>query len=274
MTVTVSADTVLNRVGQIQQRRRWQGTAPQAVALLIHGLAEHSGRYDHVGRFLAERGIDVVAIDLRGFGLSGGRRAHVDRFDDFLDDVEDRLGELRTLGLPVVLVGHSMGGLICSGYAVSERPPPDLLVLSGPALAVAVPRWQRWSARVLTRLAPRLRVPNRLKGRDLATDPAVAEAYFADALVCTSSTVRLGAEMFAAMEETRAAVSRLTIPTLVLHGADDRIVQSAASAPLDGLDGVTRIVYPGLRHEIFNEPAHPEILGTLVDWVRTQLSSM
>src|SRR5690606_14257762 len=137
---TSTVDHGLTRDGLMQLRRRWRPPEPPTAAiLLVHGITEHSGRYEHVGRWLADAGFDVVAIDARGAGESGGRRSYVDRFADFVDDVEDQLVEVRRLGVPVVLLGHSMGGLIALDLATSDRPQPDLVVVSGPALGAQVP---------------------------------------------------------------------------------------------------------------------------------------
>ncbi|HEX7492199.1 MAG TPA: alpha/beta hydrolase, partial [Candidatus Limnocylindrales bacterium] len=111
--------------------RAWPAVGePWATVLILHGIGEHSGRYDRTGRLLAGAGLDVQSFDLRGHGLSGGRRMYVRRWDDFLDDVELRMAAARRPGLPMVLVGHSMGALIALTYACSDRPAPDLLVLS------------------------------------------------------------------------------------------------------------------------------------------------
>ena len=264
-------DFGLTRDGQVQLRRHWPASAPRAAVLLIHGISEHSGRYEHVGRFLAERQFDVVAIDLRGFGQSGGRRAYVAAFDEYLDDVEDQLRELRELQLPVVLLGHSMGGLIALSYALTERPQPDLLALSAPALGANIPAPLRALAPVLATVAPHLRVPSPIRGEMLATDPSVGEAYLADPLVVRATTPALGVALMRQIEWARAHLDRLGLPTLVLHGADDPLVPARSTRALGELPLVTRRTYPALRHEIFNETNRAAILQDLVDWLDARL---
>ena len=145
-----------NRRGDTMVRRQWiPDGVPRAVILIIHGIAEHAGRYEAVGAQLADAGYGAVGIDQRGHGASGGRRRHVDRFSEFLDDVEDQLAEIRSVGVPVALLGHSMGGLICTTYCITGRPAPDRLVLSGPALGAGIPEWQKTAAIKLAQLAPR-----------------------------------------------------------------------------------------------------------------------
>lgn len=251
--------------------RRWVPTgAPWARLLLVHGIAEHSGRYERTGSLLAAADIDAWSFDLRGFGRSGGPRAAVDRWDDYLDDVQDRLAALGR-DVPVVLMGHSMGGLVALTYALSDRPAPDLLVLSSPALASTVPAAMRAAAPYLARLAPQLRLSNGLKPDQLATDPAVGEAYFADPLVVTRTTTRLAAEIFGAMDRANQALHRLDIPTLVTHGSDDTIVPTASSEPLAAVAGVERRLYPGLRHETLNEPEGPQMVAAIIAWIRDHL---
>jgi len=267
-------DFGLTRDGLVQLRRHWPAANPRAAVLLIHGISEHSGRYEHVGQFLADRGFDVVAIDLRGFGQSGGRRAYVASFDDYLDDVEDQMAEVRALGVPVVLLGHSMGGLIALSYALSARPGPDLLALSAPALGASIPAPLRLLTPVLARLAPRLRVPSPIRGETLATDPAVVEAYFADPLVVRTVTPSLGHALLRQVQWANENLARLAIPTLVMHGADDQLVPARFTRPLADLALVTRRTYPALRHEIFNEPARFAILQELTDWLLARLAAL
>src|ERR1035437_6431335 len=213
---------------------------PWARVLIVHGIGEHSGRYERTGRLMSEAGLDVHAFDLRGHGLSGGRRVYVRRWDDFLDDVGVQLAALREPGLPLVLLGHSMGALIALTYACSDRPAPDLLVLSAPPLRANVPGWQRVMAPILGRLAPTVVLANPITGDQLARDPAVGVAYFADPLVQPRSTTRLGAQLFAAMKRAGAGLDRLRIPTLVIHGGADTLVPTAVSEPLGELPGVQR----------------------------------
>jgi alpha-beta hydrolase superfamily lysophospholipase len=267
-------DFGLTRDGHVQLRRHWVATNPRAAVLLIHGISEHSGRYEHVGRFLADHGFEVVAIDLRGFGQSGGRRAYVDSFDDYFDDVEDQMAEMRALDVPVVMIGHSMGGLIALAYALSARPGPDLLALSAPALGANIPAPLRALTPVMARLAPRLPVPSPINGEMLATDPAVGQDYLADPLVVRVVTPALGQAILRQMKWTNENLSRLAIPTYVMHGADDQLVPARSTRPLADLDIVTRRAYPALRHEIFNEPSQFTILQELVDWLTEQLAQL
>jgi alpha-beta hydrolase superfamily lysophospholipase len=256
--------------GLTLSRRRWDGRDPWAVVLLVHGLAEHSGRYEHVGSHLAERGIEAIAADIRGFGRSGGPRAWVDRWSRLYDDLGAQVREARGRhpGLPLALYGHSLGGMLVLGYVLDGRAAPDLLVLSAPALEADVPAWKRMIAPVLDRVAPRMMIANGLRDRDLSRDPQVAESYRSDPLNVHSSTAHLGAEVFAEQRRVRERLDRLAVPTLVIHGGDDALVPTGSSAVLEGRPGVIRHVYAGVRHELHNEPEHERVLDDVVRWLR------
>ncbi len=259
---------------------RWP--APGSILahlLLVHGIAEHAGRHAHVASRLASAGIETHSFDLRGFGASSGARAYVDRWSRYHDDVEDRLASVRASagGLPVVLYGHSMGGLIAIGYVLADatRPQPDLLVLSAPAIAANVARWKLLVAELLGRALPRFAIANELPPGGLSRDPQVEIAYRADPLDVHRTTARLGLELFHEQARVQARLARLDalpVPTYVLHGADDPIVPVRASALLDGKKNVTRRVYPGLRHETHNEPEAAAVIGDTIAWIESAIA--
>ena len=243
---------------------------PRATVVLVHGLAEHSGRYERTGSLLSDAGFWVRSFDLRGAGGSGGSRWDIEDWGLYHDQIQTHAEWAKTQSVPVVLMGHSMGGNLVLGYALSSRPKPDLVVASAPALGGGA-AWQRILAGMFSKLAPRLAVPNQLRGEQLSRDPRVAEAYFADPLVYTKSTTRLGAALFEAMDDVKENVHLLRIPTLVLHGGDDSIVPPESTEILEAVPVVERRVYPGLRHEILNEPEGPEIVEEIVEWIAARI---
>ena len=250
--------------------RSWAPDAPaRAGVVVLHGLAEHSGRYEHVGAHLAGAGMAVTAIDYRGFGESGGHRAYVGSIDDYLDDLDPVVVEAASDGVPVVLLGHSLGGLVALRYA-QTRGRPDYLILSSPTVDADIPTVKRMMARVLRRIIPRLALRNEIEGEQLSRDPSVGEAYFADPLVYPKTTAALGGAMLEAMEDARAG--GIPIPTLVIHGEQDPLVLPEFSAPLADLPGVTRITFPEFRHESFNEEGGTVALETVTDWISEQLA--
>ena len=267
-----TVDYGTTRDGLIQMRRRWQPHGPaRAAVLLLHGIAEHSGRYEHVGTRFTAAGFDAVAIDHRGYGRTGGYRGHCDSWSQFSDDVQDQLFEVRKLGLPTVVVGHSLGGLMAARYVVDERPQPDLLVLSGPALGAEIPRRLRLAAPILGRLMPLLEIKSEGDRSLLSSDPRVGEVFYADPLRVPNPTARLGLEIMRAISAARANIERVTMPTLVVHGGDDRLVPPEASEIFETLPNVRRIVYRGLRHEVFNEPSGPEVIDEVIAWIDSHL---
>lgn len=267
-----SAQEVTSRRGVGQYRRTWRAESPKANVLLLHGIAEHSGRYEHIGTTMAEAGYSVRSYDHHGHGRSGGIRGHVDSFDVFLDDVEDNLADLRTDGLPVVLMAHSLGGLIAFSYAVSDRPQPDVLLLTGPALGAEVPMWQKIAAPILGRLVPKLFITSEFDGGLLSTDPDVGAVYEADPLRVKGATAGLGLATFGAMKTANQRLERLSIPTMVIHGGDDPIVPPRFSVPIGEQSTGTRTELPGLRHEVLNEPNWTDTLQTLIDFADNSLA--
>jgi alpha-beta hydrolase superfamily lysophospholipase len=272
MTSTTSEGT--SRAGKVRHERRWHVDEPRAAMLIVHGVAEHIGRYEHVGAYFAGHGIDVVGFDLRGHGRSGGKRGFIDSWSDFLDDVEDLLAQRRALDVPVVLYGHSMGGLISTTYAESDRPQPDLLVLSAPALEANLPAWQRALSPIMSKVLPSVSLPNDLDGDLLARNPEVGRVYESDPLRVKTGTPRLGYEAMKAMDGARANLEKIEIPTYVFHGSDDRLVPVTASEGFEHLSNATRRVWGGLRHECHNEPEQVEVLGEVVAWLDEQLAAM
>jgi acylglycerol lipase len=251
--------------------RDWEPQGlPRAYVVLVHGLAEHSGRYERTGSLLADAGFWVRSFDLIGAGASGGRRWDIDDWSRFHDQVGSHVDWARGHGKPVVLMGHSLGGNIALGYALSPRDQPDLLVLSAPALTGGA-GWMRLLVPILARVAPTLAFSNPVDGDHLSRDRSVAEAYFADPLVVTKSTLRLGAFIFAQIDDLNARFHELTIPTLVIHGGDDKLVPTWCTEDLGEVSCVERKVYEGLRHETMNEPEGPEVIADIITWLEKHL---
>jgi alpha-beta hydrolase superfamily lysophospholipase len=248
----------------------WAGR-PWGHVLLVHGISDHSGRYEHVGAQLAVAGLDTWSFDLRGNGGSGGRRGDVERWRQLHDDLAERLAAVRRVAgdRPVVLYGHSMGTLIVLGYLLSDRPKPDLVVAGSPALDSTLPAWKKTLARMLARVGPTLPIPTGIDGRTLSRDPAVGARAAADPMTCQVSTARFGAEGLAEQARIRREYRGLpALPMLVLHGLDDGLVPPAASEILATLPNVERRTYAGLRHELHNEPEGPQIVDEVIAWIR------
>jgi acylglycerol lipase len=254
-------------------RRAWIAEQPARALLLVHGYAEHSGRYEAMATWFAARGCVVHAYDQRGHGRSEGPRCHVDRFDDFLDDLGLVLDAVRSEHpeLPVTLVGHSMGGLVTLAYLVARKPRISSAVTSGAALSLGSVSPVRVAlARAVRRVFPRLAIGSGIDPDGLSRDPEVVRRYLADPLIVRTMTTSLGAELLAAAPRTAARAGDVTVPLLVLHGEADPICAVEGSrafhAGLRAPRAALRI-YPGLRHEIFNEPERESVWQDVSSWL-------
>jgi len=268
-----TTQTLTARDGTRLLVRRWEAAGdPWATALIVHGLGEHSGRWEAVGARMAAAGIATEAFDHRGHGASAGRRAHVDRWTDLLDDVDDRLAASRRPGLPAILYGQSMGGLVVADDLLDDaRPSPDLAVLSSPALGDRLNPVLGRIVPVAAKFAPTVAVSNPFTPDQLSRDPAVGVAYAADPLTSSKTTTKLGAGILEGARRVNARIQaggRLPCPTLVIHGDADTIVPTESTAVFAGVPGVERRVLPGVLHEPHNDPGGEAIVDDVIAWLR------
>ena len=253
----------------------WAADAPRAVLLVSHGHGEHGGRYAELARHLAERGITVHAIDHRGHGRSGGPRGHVGRFGEYVADLEQwRLAVTAKLppGLPVFLLGHSLGGLIAIRHLQSH---PEAgfrgAILSAPLLGIAVkaPKWKVALSGIFSRVLPRLPFSNELDPSMLSTAPGYVEAYRADKLLHPTITPRLFTEMGAAMRAAFEQPDSIRIPLLVLAPTGDRVVAPEAVARFaSACPGEVEVRrYEGFQHESLNEAERHRVIDDVTAWL-------
>jgi alpha-beta hydrolase superfamily lysophospholipase len=236
----VDSNTYRTRDGLELITRHWPASGPAtATMLIVHGMAEHCGRWDHVGEFFAAAGFDVRGFDLRGHGESDGPRLDVAGFDDYVDDLAEIVAEVRDDDLPLVVYGHSMGGLVTGLYAESDHSQADYYVLSAPAIGADVAPPLRIAAAVLGRAVPGVRMNTGLKGEQLARDSAVGEAYFADPLVSVKATARFGQALFEAMTRASANLDAIGTPTRRRrHHRAGRRLRPAGGGARSGAPGV------------------------------------
>lgn len=247
----------------------------RGVLLIAHGLGEHGGRYDHVARRLCDVGLRVAVPDHRGHGRSGGPRAGLRRFADFTDDLHAVSDAVRTPELPVFVLGHSMGGTIALEYALRYQDELTGAVLSGAAVQPGnQPRLLLEIAKLLGRVAPSLPTA-KLESAAISRDPEVVRAYEADPLVFHGKVpAGLGGAALRLMDTFPARLADLRLPVLVLHGAEDRLTSPEGSRVVHARVGSTDkglIVYPGLHHEIFNEPEQDAVLDDVAGWLQARL---
>ncbi len=271
-----SVETVAARDGTPLLTRWWPTAGdPWGTILVVHGMGgDHSGRHDATGGRFAAAGLAATSFDHRGFGASAGRRAYVDEWDDFLDDVEDRLDASRIDGLPAAIYGHSLGGLIVADYLLSDRPQPDVAILSAPALGGGS-AFLRGLSSLLARIRPTFALANPWNPAQIARDPPPPVVADADPLAVSKTTVRLGHLLFEAMDRVNArlvATHGFPLPVLVVHGADDTLVPTASTAFLERYPTTERRVYPGVRHEAHHDPRDGvRIVDEMTAWLRVRM---
>lgn len=271
---------VLSDGGGERYTYAWLPAQPTRALILVHGFAEHAGRYEAMAARFANRGFAVHAYDQAGHGRTPGPRGHVDRFERLLDELAAFVERVRGEhpGLPVVLAGHSMGGLVTAATAALRQPAVDRIVLSGALLdlegnASADRTLRLWAARLLSLVAPRLGLSTGLDAAGLSRDPEVVQRYLADPLVKDRMTTRFASGLFETVARVRGAADRIERPILIQHGEADPICPVAGSRRFHaGLAPAiaehSRLsVYPALRHEIWNEPEREAIWQEILDWV-------
>lgn len=244
----------------------------KALVVFVHGVCEHCGRYDYLAGEMLNAGYGVVRSDLRGHGKSGGIRGYTSNYLEFSDDLEELMGKVRDEfpDVPLYMLGHSMGALISVLYAIAH---PGVLkgqILSGlPAIELPLP-----SIKLLRKLPfekfPKIRVANDL-GKVASRDPEVVSDYISDPLNLKKQTIKMAAEMFLkAPVFLEDHVWEYDLPCLLLHGGDDRIVTKDSSlwfADKIMSEDKTRIVYPELFHEIFNEKEKDQVIADVISWL-------
>ena len=256
-------------------------TPPRAAILIVHGLAEHSGRYGLTAAALNDAGFGMHAVDYRGHGRSEGRRVHVDDVDDYVADVRAALEEVRRRnpGRPVFLLGHSQGGLIALKFVLDDPAAIDGLVVTSPFLAVhpasRPSAFVRGLARVLLHLAPRHPLPTSIDVRRLSRDTAVGEAYARDPLVSHAASAGWLRAIGRAQRDVRARAPRLRVPTLLMAASADRLVDPEATrqfAREASADIVEFVWWDGFYHEILNDQGREQVIGKIVDWLARQIA--
>lgn len=253
--------------------RHWPAERPRAVLCIVHGLGEHSGRYQSYAEFLTMKNISCLAVDLPGHGRSSGKRGHFKSLQEVFDCVDALLAKGRALyrGQPVFLLGQSMGGNIVLNYALQNP--------HGISGIVAQSSWIRLPnppSNILLRFAkfmkgiyPAFDQSNGLNPLDLATSPAVAKAYQTDPLVHDRISVAAGLTMLDAAARLELLSGKYPVPLLLMHGTADRITDPQGSAALaKRLSGdVQLLLWDGYYHELHNEPIGHEVMQKVADWV-------
>ena len=252
---------------------------PRAVLTVVHGLAEHSGRYRNPVEYFVPKGYGVYSFDLRGHGRSEGVRCYTDRFSDFTDDTRTfhNLVKEWQPGAKVFLLGHSMGGTIAVEYAARYQNELAGLILSAAVLkaGASVTKLQMVLARVLSVLVPKMGVAP-LDSSGVSRDPAVVQAYDNDPLVYRGKvTARLGAEFIRVMQkELPPLMKDIELPVLIMYGSEDRLANPEGSTLIfDQVRSKDKTIkrYDGFYHEIFNDPERLRVFQDMDAWLAAHL---
>jgi len=253
-------------------------TEPRGVVILSHGFGEHARRYRHVAKRLGAAGLVTYALDHRGHGRSGGKRVYVKNINEYTRDFATLVGIAgrEHPGLPKIVLGHSMGGGIVFAYGADRPTDYDLMVLSGPAVAAQedVKPMLKVVGKSLGAVLPGVPV-QQLDANAVSRDPAVVKAYNEDPLVWHGKVPAGVARALLAVGESMPQRARaITRPVLVVHGSDDHLIAAKGSERLvDCLaaQDVHLKIYPGLYHEVFNEPEHDRVLDDVVSWIDARI---
>ncbi|MFQ5529255.1 MAG: alpha/beta fold hydrolase [Gemmatimonadota bacterium] len=270
----MTPDSVRGRLHMRHWRRQTSGSL--GTLLCVHGVSEHSGRYDRLASAVCAAGLDVMSVDLVGHGRSPGRRGHIRDFAiDHLGAVDHMIAAAHEAGLdaPLFVLGHSLGGLIAARWAQVHSADGTIsgLILVTPFISprIHVPVWKRTLASILSRTMPAFSMPTGIRDTDLFRDPADRESYAADPLVqrriSAGHWIALGRERRNVIEEA----GHLTAPTLLLLAGEDRIVSTMAARELGrALPDVTVIEYAKAFHALHADPSAARVFEDLIAWVR------
>ena len=260
-------------------RQAWlPDIAPKAILLIVHGIAEHSGRYMNLVNYFVPKGYAVYSFDLRGHGKSDGKRSYIERFSYYIDDLQTFFNLVRTENpnTKIFMVGHSMGSTISIDYALEHQSELQGLIISGTTLKLgsSISKTAILMAKILSVLMPKMGV-SALDPGGISRDPVVVAAYVNDPLNYMGKlSARFGVELLKTMEMLQSGLSEINLPILIMQGSQDRISDPASSKLL--FDGVsskdkTMKIYEGFYHEIFNDPERQQVFSNMEAWIKTRV---
>ena len=251
---------------------------PKAILLVVHGFAEHSGRYMNMVNYFVPKDYAVYGLDYRGHGKSEGRRGYVERFSYYLNDLKAFSSIVRGKhrDAKIFIVGHSMGGTIATAYTIHHQDELDGLILSGASLRTGTSLSPALIAvaRIVSLLLPKMGITT-LDAAALSRDEAVVDAYINDPLVYRGKIpARLGSELVRMMQKLPHQMPKIDLPILIMHGTADRLADPKGSEMLyqrvSSRDKTLKL-YEGFYHEIFNEPGRKQVFADMETWLVTHI---
>ncbi len=250
---------------------------PRAVVCLVHGLGEHSSRYAHVADALGKEGYILFSFDHRGHGRSGGARGHVSSMEDFLKDIDLLLEQAQTRypNLPVLLYGHSLGGILVLNHSLNRKPKIKGVIATSSGLRTALEEQpvKIMMAKVLGSLIPTTAIASGLDSKAISRDEAVVQAYLNDPLVHDKVTLGFGKVMVGVTKWTLENAKDFPLPLLLLHGKSDSIAYPSGTTEFASAlkDRATLVLWDGAYHELHNEPEKAEVFKTMLMWMDARL---
>jgi alpha-beta hydrolase superfamily lysophospholipase len=269
--------TVTGARGLLLFRRAWHPPAPRAALINLHGLGDHSGCYGALADHMVASGFAVHALDLRGNGRSPGKRGHVDAWSDYRDDLRCFVELVRgeEPGLPLFLLGNSMGGLIVIDYALHYPEGIRGVIAAAPPLGrLSVPPVLLALGRMMSRIWPGFSLQTGMDLSGLARDPAIVAELLADPLFHRLGSARLSTEVRATIARVQSRAAAFPLPLLVLHGSrDDMVPPEGSRAFVARVEHPDKrlIEYPEGRHVLFADIDHEQVLGDMEQWIERHL---
>lgn len=270
---------------QTQDHLKLQGKAwlpselPKAMICLVHGFAEHLGRYEHVGAHMTAQGYGLIGFDLRGHGKSEGRRAHAPNFAALLEDARSFIALVseKFPQIPLFLYGHSMGGNIVANFILRNKPTYlQGVIITSPwlRLSFSPPAIKLWLANIMAKIYPQFTEKNELNTQELSHDEEVGKAYNADPLVLHTITARLFTEITKSGLYAILSAKGFSLPLLLMHGTGDNITSHKASQEFASKvpqNLITTEWWADMRHELHNEVVKEKVLAKISEWVNERL---
>ena len=257
----------------------WEPTVlqPKAVVCLVHGLGEHTSRYAHVAEAFGKEGFVLFGADLRGHGRSGGARGHISSAEDFMQDIDELLKQARAhyANLPIILYGHSLGGILVLHYGLLRKPKLKGVIATSSGLHTALEQQKIkiMMAKILGSLTPNTSLTSGLDPKSISRDEKVVQAYINDPLVHDKISLGFGKVMIGVTSWTLAHAGEFSLPLLLLHGRADVLAFPSSSvefaAPLK--ERCTLVLWDDAYHELHNEPEKSEVFKTMTIWMDARL---
>lgn len=257
----------------------WEPTMPQpkAVVCLVHGLGEHTSRYAHVAEALGKQGFALFGADLRGHGRSGGARGHISSIEDFMQDIDLSLAQarIRYPGLPIILYGHSLGGIQVLHYGLTRKPDVKGVIATSSGLHTALEKQylKVLMAKILGALIPNTSIASGLDPKSISHDEKVVQAYINDPLVHDKISLGFGKVMVGVTSWTLAHADEFTLPLLLLHGKADSLAFPSSSTEFAASlkEKCTLVLWDDAYHELHNEFEKEEVFKTMTLWMDARL---